>query len=68
MKQRTESSKPEILTVEEVAKYLKVTERSIYSLLSRQESRWSILARFRICLAATAPRAPLSPKTNGCTQ
>lgn len=37
MKQRAESSKPEILTVEEVAQYLKVTERSIYSLLSRQE-------------------------------
>lgn len=37
MKQRTESLKPEILTVEEVATYLKVTERSIYSLLARQE-------------------------------
>ena len=37
MKQRTESLQPEILTVEEVASYLKVTERSIYSLLSRSE-------------------------------
>ena len=27
---------PEIMTVEEVASYLKVTERSIYNLLSRQ--------------------------------
>jgi excisionase family DNA binding protein len=37
MKRRTESLQPEILTVEEVATYLKVTERSIYSLLSRRE-------------------------------
>jgi len=37
MKRRTESIQPEILTVEEVATYLKVTERSIYSLLSRRE-------------------------------
>jgi len=37
MKRRIESTKSEILTVEEVANYLKVTERSIYSLLARQE-------------------------------
>jgi excisionase family DNA binding protein len=28
---------PEVFTVEEVATYLKVTERSIYNLLSRQK-------------------------------
>jgi excisionase family DNA binding protein len=37
MTQRSKTSQPEILTVEEIATYLKVTERSIYSLLSRQE-------------------------------
>jgi excisionase family DNA binding protein len=37
MKRRIESPQSEILTVEEVATYLKVTERSIYSLLARQE-------------------------------
>lgn len=30
-------SLPEVFTVEEVAAYLKVTERSIYSLLTRKE-------------------------------
>jgi excisionase family DNA binding protein len=37
MVQRSKTSQQEILTVEEVAGYLKVTERSIYTLLSRQE-------------------------------
>ena len=37
MKRRTESLHLDILTVEEVANYLKVTERSIYTLLSRQD-------------------------------
>lgn len=37
MKQRTESVQSEILTVEDVARYLKVTERSIYNLLARQK-------------------------------
>lgn len=37
MVQRSKTPQQEILTVEEVATYLKVTERSIYTLLSREE-------------------------------
>lgn len=37
MIKRTKSALPEILTVEEVAAYLKITERSIYGLLSKKK-------------------------------
>ena len=37
MIKRTKSALPEIMTVEEVAAYLKITERSIYGLLSKKK-------------------------------
>lgn len=37
MNHRSKPDLPDILTVEEIASYLKVTERSIYGLLSKGE-------------------------------